>query len=189
MNLIIDILGALVIGSMLMLMMITFQYQLKDTADAAIFMAGMVDHMQKSTTKLNELISFAGIGMTPTTTITTAGTTRLAFRTKWDYTTNTISATIHTINLELADSTAVGRSLLVKQDNVVLDKMSYIQWVDQLGFRYFDIDDHVTTTPASVRSIEYRITFRHHAPSMGAEPLHTRLQMRCYLMNAYLAGG
>jgi hypothetical protein len=82
MNLIIDILGALVIGSMLMLMMITFQYQLKDTADAAIFMTGMIDHMQKSTTKLNELISFAGIGMTPTTTITTAGTTRLAFRTK-----------------------------------------------------------------------------------------------------------
>lgn len=190
MSALLDILGAMVVGSMLLLMIFNFQYQLQDTAQSVIFVAGMLDHMQEASTRLNNVISMAGIGFTPSNMVTIADSTRLEFRTKWDYTTNAISAIEHRVSMRIAASeTALGKALTVTQDGEAIKDLGYIFWIDRLRFRYYDIDDNLTTNPARVRSVDLWLTFRRNAQTLRREPLRTRIQMRCYLMNAYLAGG
>ena len=190
MSALLDVLGAMVIGSMLMLMMITFQYQLRDTADTVIYMSGMIDHMEKASAKLNDIVALAGIGFSPATTVTIADTNRLEFNTMWNYQTMCINQTGHVIKISLANNqTPLGRALTVYQDSNQIEGMGTIFWVDALRFVYFDKQDNATTTPSLVRSAELWLTFRHNAPKADQEPLHTKLQMRCYFMNAYLAGG
>ncbi|HPS40045.1 MAG TPA: hypothetical protein PL124_11565 [Candidatus Cloacimonadota bacterium] len=189
MSTLIDVLGAMVIGSMLMLMMITFQYQLRDTADAAIYMTGMVEEMQKASSKLNSIIALAGVGYTPTTTVAIADTNRLKFYTKWDYQNDRISSNPHTLEIKLATTaTSLGRSLMITQDGVLLNDLGYLLWVDGLRFIYYTKTNTLTTAPAQVRSAELWLTFRHNAPKAGQKPLRTRLQQRCYFMNSYLQG-
>lgn len=190
MSAILDVLGALVIGSMLMLMMITFQYQLRDTADTVIFMSGMIDHMETASARLNDIIALAGIGFSPATTVARADTNRLEFNTMWNFQAKAIDSTPHVIKISLATAqTPLGRALTVYQDDVIIEGLGAIFWVDALRFVYFDKQDNLTTTAALARSAELWLTFRHNAPKADLEPLHTKLQMRCYFMNAYLAGG
>ncbi len=190
MSALIDVLGALVIGAMLMLMMITFQYQLRDTADTVIYMSGMIDHMEIASARLNDIIALAGIGFLPATTVTVADTNRLEFNTMWNYQTKMIDSSPHVIKIRLANTqTSLGRALSVYQDNDLIEGMAAIFWVDALKFVYFTKQDNLTTTASLVRSAELWLTFRHNAPKADSDPLHTKLQMRCYFMNAYLAGG
>lgn len=190
MSAIIDVLGAMVIGSMLMLMMITFQYQLRDTADTVIYMSGMIDNMEKASDKLNDIIALAGIGFSPASTVSVADTNQLVFNSMWNYQTKSITSNAHVISIRLADAqTTLGRALNAFQDGVQLETTGNIFWVDQLKFIYYDKQDNLTTSPASVRSVELWLTFRHNPPKADLDPLHTKLQMRCYFMNAYLAGG
>lgn len=189
MGALIDVLGAMVIGAMLMLMMITFQYQLRDTADSAIYMSNMIREMQTASKKLNGVVSLAGIGYAPTATVTLADSTTLRFNTQWDYALGYMSGVAHTIEIRLAtNSTPLGRELRILQDGTEIIGFGSILWVDGLRFVYFDKTDVATTIPSQVRSVELWLTFRHNAPKMDQRPLQTRLQMRCYLMNAFLAG-
>ncbi|MDP2173359.1 MAG: hypothetical protein Q8M98_04335 [Candidatus Cloacimonadaceae bacterium] len=190
MSILIDILGAMVIGSMLILMMFSFQYQLSDTTNSAIYMAGMVEHMRTASTRLNGIVALAGIGFLPENTVVVADTNRLEFKTKWDYAGNTISTVENRLVLTLSNvDTPLGKALIVTQNGTQLNDLGYIFWVDRLFFRYYDIDDAITTDPSLVRSADLWLTFRHNAPTLGRQSLHTKLQMRCYFMNAYLAGG
>ena len=189
MSTLIDVLGAMVIGSMLMLMMITFQYQLRDTADSAIYMTGMIEHMQKASARLNNIIALAGVGYTPATTVAIADTNRLKFYTKWNYQTDTISSVAHTLEIKLSTTpTALGKSLTITQDGVLLNDLGYLLWIDRLKFVYYTKANALTTAPAQVRSAELWLTFRHNAPKPDQQPLHTKLQFRCYFMNSYLQG-
>ena len=179
----------MVIGSMLILMMFSFQYQLTDTTNSAIYMAGMIEQVQTAYTKLHELIALAGIDVAAASTVTTAGTDSMVFVTKWDYVNDQIDSSEHIITIVLSDvATPLGKALVVRQDNVSLDSLGYIFWVDDLNFVYYNMEDQITTNPTRVYSAEIRLTFRHSAPTMGNTDLQTRLQMRCYLMNSYLEG-
>jgi len=189
MGALIDVLGAMVIGAMLLMMMITFQYQLRDTADSAIYMSNMIREMQQATKKLNGVISLAGIGVPPENTVTIADSTTLRFVTQWDYNDNAISFTTHTIELRLANNdTELGRELTVFQDGLPVQGFGQILWIKGLRFVYFDKTDHQTSTMSLIRSVELWLTFQHNAPTMDKAPLHTRLQMRCFFMNSFLAG-
>lgn len=190
MSTMIDVLGAMVIGSMLILAMFTFQYQLTDTANSVIYMEGMVEHMQVAYKQINSLISLAGIGILPANTVVVADSNRMEFRTKWNYQTKSIGFTDNRLELSLSNvQTQLGKALTVRQNGTLMNDLGYIFWVDNLRIKYYDIDGHVTTTPANVRSAELWLTFRHNAPSQGGQTLHTKIQMRCYLMNTYLAEG
>jgi len=85
--------------------------------------------------------------------------------------------------------TPFGKALRVTQDGGEVNNLGFIFWIDALKFRYFDINGSLTTTPSQVRSVDLWLTFRRNAQTLHREPLRTKIQMRCYLMNAYLAGG
>jgi hypothetical protein len=190
MGALLDVLGALLIGTMLMMMMVSFQYQLQDTAQTATYAANMLDHMDTAAKSINGVIALAGIGMEPATIVINSNTDAFKFRSYWNYITNELTSTMVTINIELEAATAgEGKVLVIRQNDIILDPLGYILWVDELNFKYYDINDQITTTAANVRAAEAWLTFKRDAIRPGAEPLRTKLQVKCFLMNAYMRGG
>ena len=189
MSAILDVIGAVLVGSMLILMMITFQFRLHDTANQAMYLASMVEHMETAATKLNSVIALAGIGYAPTATVVTAGTNTLSFRSYWNYITNQITPNPVVIEIGLSSTTTgVGKALTIRQDGELLPDLGYILWVDQLAFRYYTKTDALTTTASAVRAAEVWLTFSRQAPRMGDQSLQTKMQVKCFFMNAYMRG-
>jgi len=190
MSAIIDVLGALVIGGMLMLMMFTFQHQLADTTNSMIYLGNMIEHMQITHRKLNSIISLVGIGIDPNATVITADSTLFVFDTRWNYQTDRIGASKNRISLGLSNiQTPQGKPLTISMNGTILRDLGYIFWIDHLLFKYYDLQGQSTSVPSSIRSVEICLTFRYNAPGAREQTLRTKLQMRCYFMNSYLAVG
>ncbi len=198
MSVLIDLLGALMIATMLLLMMITFQLQLRDTADRTIFAAQMMTHVQRACHDLNGIIALAGIKMpTDSVTVVTADSTVFAFRTFWDFTDNCMTLNANTLSMELeADSTSMyaptGFKLNIIQSAPILELQS-ILWLENLSFSYYDINNVFlgkqipdAETRKKIYSVDVNMTFRRDPPDIRAVPLRTRVQLRCHLMNRYL---
>lgn len=189
MNVILDVLGSVIIGSMLLLMMITFQYGMRESADRALYTKEMINNMDTAATKLNAVIALAGIGYEPTATVIHATADSLVFRTYWDYQNDVLGLVPNTLSIRLANMPSpYGRALTIRQNGVPLNDLGYIFWVDGLQFKYYDRNNALTTQATSVRGTEAWLTFFRNPPRADGQVLRSRLQVRCYFMNAYMRG-
>lgn len=211
MSVIIDLLGALMIATMLLLMMITFQLQLRDTADRTIFAAQMMTHVQHSCIELNSLIAMAGINMPHSTqdsqdslVVTIARPNKLSFRTWWDFSDSVMTAGPNSVTIEVGPSSPVGKQLNIIQANNPIYEFRPILWIEDILFIYYDIDGGVLTDAylnnnnestnitnrKKIASINVNLTFKRIPPRVtDVKPLETKIQMRCYLMNRHLKIG
>ncbi|MEF3694810.1 MAG: hypothetical protein V3576_05620 [Candidatus Cloacimonadota bacterium] len=188
MSVILDLLGSAMIGALLILMMMTFQLRLRENAERSLYASAMVEHMDEACRKLNSVIALAGIGIAPTSVVTTAATNRMVFITYWDYKLDVLTASSHTVEISLEDSgTDYGDILTITQDGEVLPA-PYIFYIEDITFKYYTKLDQLTTTASAVRSAEMLLTFRKDAPRTQAQPLRSMVQIRCYLMNSYMRG-
>jgi hypothetical protein len=193
MGTLIDLLGALMVASLLMLMMISFQFQLQDTANRTLFAAQMLTHVQLACADLNRLLAFAGTNMNPDSTMVQAETGKLTFRTYWDFKNNVLTTSPRSIQLSLMPAPAVGKQLKIVQSGAPVYDMGNILWLDDLAFAYYRNDGtQVTTLPASttdkkqIRSVDVKMTFRRDPPKINTTPLITKMQLKVYFMNAFL---
>jgi len=189
MNVILDLIGSAMIASLLILMMITFQYQLRDTAERTLYAMHMIDHMDQAATKLNNVIALAGIGMPADSAVVTAATDRMVFRSYWDWENNQLTPAPHSLEIKIVDTgTSYGKALTIVQDGVALTDLGYIFWIDEIRFQYYNKLDMATTTARQVRAAEIFLTFRRNSP-MGDNPsIRAKVQQKCYLMNTYMRG-
>lgn len=194
MTVLIDLLGALMIATLLMLMMITFQFQFRDTADRTVFAAQMMTHEQRACRELNNIIALVGVNLPiDSVAVTVADSNRLEFRTFWDYKNNVMTMVANTLSLTLSNSTTdVGRELSILQSASPVYDLGSILWLEDLSFRYYNINDSlmgkVVTGDArkSIFSVDVNMTFKRDPPSINTTPLRVRVQQRCYMMNRYL---
>jgi hypothetical protein len=194
MTVIIDVLGALMIATLLLLMMITFQMQLRETADRTIFAAQMMTHELRACRELNNLIALAGVNIPyDSVAVILADSTKMAFRTYWDYQNNVMTSTANTISLTLDTlATDVGKELSILQSASPVYDLGSIFWLEHLNFNYFDIDGgtlgQIVTgdTRKQIYSVDINMTFKRDPPLIQTIPLRVRIQLRCYLMNRYL---
>jgi hypothetical protein len=194
MAVLIDLLGALMIATLLLLMMISFQFQFQNTADRTIFAAQMMTHEQRACRELNNLIALAGVNLpTDSVAVTVADSTRMAFRTYWDYMNNAMTTTANTLSLTLSPSTTdVGKELAILQSASPVYNLGSILWLEHLSFRYYDLAGNslgqVVTGAArrNIYSIDVNMTFKRDPPVIQTTPLRVKIQLRCYLMNRYL---
>ncbi|HOY84288.1 MAG: hypothetical protein LHW45_02235 [Candidatus Cloacimonetes bacterium] len=201
MSVILDVLGAVILGGLVLIMLITFQYQITETAERNMYAASMADHMEQASTRLNHVIGLAGLGIEdPKLAVVRADSDAFVFRSYWDYNNNAIGPTSgepNFVSISLRESNgALGKAIEIRQgtdanieDDPVLENMGYIFWVDDLGFRYFNIDNNPSTETTAIRAAELRMTFRRPGPLMDSRPLTNRLQLKCFLMNTYLQEG
>ena len=190
MNIIIDLIGAAIIASVLILMMVTFQYQLLETSDRMLYTMNMTDHMEKTATRLNNIIALAEIGIEPEEIVKHARENELVFRTYWNFLTDTKDADEHTLSIKLADApNPFGTQVLIAQDDVILQDLGNIFWVNELNFRYYDIDDKLTDDEEDIMAAELRISFFRDAPRGSSRDIETKLQFKCFFMNAYMQTG
>ncbi|MDZ4182330.1 MAG: hypothetical protein U1B83_05575 [Candidatus Cloacimonadaceae bacterium] len=189
MSIIIDIIGSFIIGSMLLLMMITFQYQMQESADRAMYIKEMIDHMDQAAVKLNSVIALAGVGFMPANTVIHATADSLVFWTYWNYQLDELGMVPYTISVKRSPMPSpYGYAAVIRQDGVPLNDLGYLFWIDGISFRYFDRNDALTTTAANVRSAEVRLSFFRNAPRQGSKVIRNRLQVKCFFMNAYMRG-
>ena len=198
---ILDILGAVIVGGLLLIMLITFQFQITETAERQMYAATMASHMERASTRLNYVIGLAGLGIEdPKQAVVRADEDVFVFRSYWDFQNDAMGPTSgdpNFISLSLRDSNGqLGKAIEIRQgtdanieDDAVLENMGYIFWVDRLGFSYFDIDNNPSTETPAIRAAELRMTFRRPGPMMDSRPLTNRLQLKCFLMNTYLQEG
>ena len=189
MSIILDLLGAMVVGTTLLLMMITFQFQFQDTADRAIYAAQMVDHEQMVCNHINKLFAMAGVGMVPDSTVVTAELNRIVFRTYWNYESGSVAGTPSSFEVKLSPTTTgVGKALTITQNGNIISDLGYILWLENLEFIYYDKVEAVTALKTKVRSVDVKVTLKRDPPRMGGLTLRTKVQLRCYFMNCYMRG-
>lgn len=189
MSFIIDLIGAALIGSLLMMMMVTFQFQMQEATDRALYAINMVDHMDQAATRLNNVIALAGVGLSPTTAVKYAHADSLVFYTFWDFQSDQITGSSKTLSIKLSSvPSPYGTAVVIRQNNKPLTDLGYLFWINELKFRYYTKGDLLTTTASLVRSAEVRISFFRNSPRIGGRPLVTKLQFKCYFMNAYMQG-
>lgn len=194
MGVLLDLLGALMIATLLMLMMISFQFQLQDTANRTIFAAQMMTHEQTACKELNNLIALAGVNLPiDSIAVTLADSNRMAFRTYWDYSNNVLTLNANTISFTLKNNTTdFGRELDILQSSSPVYDLGSILWLEDLSFYYYDINGYglgnvvVGDTRKEIFSVDVNMTFRRDPPTINTTPLRTKVQLRCYLMNRYL---
>lgn len=201
MGVILDILGAVALGGLVLIMLITFQYQLKETADRQMYAATMASHMEQASTRLNNVISLAGLGIEdPKDAVVLANDSVFVFRSYWDFLSDTMGPTsgdpnILSISLH-ASNGELGKAIEIRQgtdaninDDTVLQNMGYIFWVDDLRFEYFDIDGNLSTEAPAIRAANVMLSFRRPGPLSGSRDLTNRLQLKCFMTNTYLQEG
>jgi hypothetical protein len=189
MGVLLDVLGSIVIGAMLIMMMFTFQIQMQESSQRILYVASMVEHMDMAATKVNKTFALAGIGIPSDSVCVTAGTNRVVFKTFWNCDSDTLSATRNTIEMRIADvANPYGKALIITQNGTPLTDNGYIFYIEAMSIRYYDKNDAVTTTPGLVRSADFLLTFRRDSPWNPNSPLRTNIQVKCFFMNSYLKG-
>jgi len=197
MTLIIDLIGAAVICGTLIIMMISFQFQMQEAVDRALYTINMVDHMDMAATKLNNVIALAGVGFSPTGSIIYAKPDSLVFNTYWNYQTDSVNSVPDRLSIKLGPAPRpYGTALILQQDGVPLDELGYLFWINEVQFKYYTKTDvylnHASYTAtqiaAQARSTEIRMSFFRNPPRAGGKPITTKLQFKCYFMNTYMQG-
>jgi hypothetical protein len=190
MSVMLDVLGSVVIAATLLLMIMTFQMQMRETVTRLHYTGSMIEHMDEVTTTLNHTFAMAGIGIPVSDVCTIVDTNRIEFKTLWDVAGDSLSSTLHVIHIALDDSSsAQGKVLTIKQDGSVIQPLGYIMYIERIRFNYFDLADSLTTDTSEVRSAEVLLTFRRDSPWNPDQPLRSNIQMKSYFMNSYLQGG
>ena len=195
MNILIDLLGAVIVATVLLLMMITFQYQLLDIANRTIFTSQMIAHEEKACVDFNRVIAMAGVGVDPDSVVVQADANAVSLRTRWNYTTNTLMVSPQNLELSLLAATTFGKQIRLAEGGTVIKDLGYILWLEDLTFAYYDGSDAVVSIPttatsrATIRSMDIDMTFRRDPPRINATPLRTKVQLKVYFMNCYLQGG
>lgn len=182
------------IATLLMLMMISFQFQLNDIANRTMYTSQMLVHEETACSELNRLVALVGVGVSPDSTIAAATTTSITFRTRWSYITNALLLAPVTLQLTLENATGSGKMIRIVQGGTVTYELGRILWIEDMSFKYYNnAGTEITTLSAAnlktVRSIDVNMTFRRNAPKVNATPLRTRVQLRIYFMNCYLQEG
>lgn len=189
MSIILDIIGSVIIGSLLLLMLITFQYRMQESGDRYLFMKEMTAHIDQAAVKLNKVIALAGVGFLPDNTVVYATTDSLVFNTYWNYETDSMQLIPVTISIKLSTlPSPLGKTLVIRQDGVPLEDLGYIFWVHGLTFKYYDKFDALTTAKEKVRAAELWLSFSRTSTPTGAPDLVNRIQVKCFLMNTYMQG-
>jgi len=182
------------IATMLILMMLSFQFQLQDTANRTMFVAQMLAHEQQACVDLNRIILLAGVGMSPDSTMVAADSTSLTFRTYWDFRNNVLTETPRSVSLSLLTETGVGKQLHIVQEGTPVFDMGYILWVDRMTFSFFNRDDALVALPLTtaslktIRGVVVNMVFKRNPPKVKSTVLKTKVQLRIYYMNCYLRG-
>ncbi len=205
MSVLLDILGAVIIGGLVLIMLISFNAQLRQTAERNMYAAQVTENMESACMRLNYLIGLAGAGLHPEKAVVVADEQKFRFRTYWNFEKDKLEEEGYFLNqvnpIEVTiqkaeEGAATGISILILREGVEqpVEDLGYIFWVDDLSFRYYDIDGKLVSNASAgfekqIRSLDIFLTFRRPGPLMGDPPLINRLQLRCFMMNAYMQEG
>ncbi len=185
-----DVLGSVIIGATLLLMIMTFQLQLQETAGRVYYTSSMIDHMDAAARNVNHIFAMAGVGIPADSICVTATSSNISFRTYWDCAGDSLSNTRHLIDLRLVNyGYDSGRVLEIRQDGNVIMPLGHILYIENLQMNYYNMGGAATTTLKDIMSAEILLTFRRDSPWRPAQPLRSNLQLKCFFMNAYLQKG
>lgn len=190
MGVLLDVLGSVIIGGTLLLMIMSFNLQMQETASRIYYTSSMIEHMEEVAENINHVFSMAGIGYDKDSTVCIlANQNRITFRTYWNYETDALDEVPHSIALKLDDSnTQVGRVLDVIQDGTKYP-LGHILFIEDMKLRYFNKNDAATSVLKDIMSAELILTFRRDSPWRPDRPLRSNIRLKCYLMNRYLQEG
>lgn len=190
MGVMLDVIGSVIIGATLLLMIMTFQLQLQETAGRIYYTSSMIDHMDAAASNVNHIFSMAGVGVPSDSICVAANSSSITFRTYWDCAGDSLSNTQHQIELKLAnDGYESGRVLEILQDGNVIMPLGYILYIENMRLNYYNLAGAATTTLKDIMSAEILLTFRRDSPWRPAQPLQSNIQLKCFFMNAYLQEG
>ncbi|MCB5269687.1 MAG: hypothetical protein LHW43_06260 [Candidatus Cloacimonetes bacterium] len=185
-----DVIGSVIIGATLLLMIMTFQLQLQETAGRIYYTSSMIDHMDAAASNINHIFAMAGVGVPADSICVAADSTSITFRTYWDCAGDSLSTTKHLIELELKNyGYESGRVLEISQDGNVIMPLGHILYIENMHLTYYDKDGVETDELKAIMSAEILLTFRRDSPWRPAQPLRSNIQLKCYFMNAYLQEG
>ena len=199
MSVLLDIIGSIIIGGMLLIMLFTFSTQLTETAQRAIYTSTMIDYMDQAGTKINALVALAGIGIEENDVVVTADSDRLVFKTMWSYDNDVLTEAIHTIDITVVEEgmNDLGNVITIRQDDELLSNPAYVSYIDtyvdankvkyygyilyveSMKFKYFDKDNNELTFPLNenakkdVRSAGIELGFKRDSVGLVSRPLRT----------------
>jgi hypothetical protein len=190
MSVMLDVIGSVIIGAILIVMIMTFQLQLQETAGRIYYTSSMIDHMDNAASNVNHIFSMAGVGVPSDSICVAANSSSITFRTYWDCAGDSLSNVKHLIDLSLADYGHDSGSVLeIRQDGNLIMPLGNILYIESMHLNYYDQNGAATSNLKDIMCAEVLLTFRRDSPWRPAQPLRSNIQLKCYFMNAYLQKG
>jgi len=190
MSVMLDVIGSVIIGAILIVMIMTFQLQLQETAGRIYYTSSMIDHMDNAASNVNHIFSMAGVGVPSDSICVAANSSSITFRTYWDCAGDSLSNVKHLIDLSLADYGHDSGSVLeIQQDGNLIMPLGNILYIESMHLNYYDQNGAATSNLKDIMCAEVLLTFRRDSPWRPAQPLRSNIQLKCYFMNAYLQKG
>ena len=190
MSVMLDVIGSVIIGAILIVMIMTFQLQLQETAGRIYYTSSMIDHMDNAARNVNHIFSMAGVGVPSDSICVAANSSSITFRTYWDCAGDSLSNVKHLIDLSLADYGHDSGSVLeIRQDGNLIMPLGNILYIESMHLNYYDQNGAATSNLKDIMCAEVLLTFRRDSPWRPAQPLRSNIQLKCYFMNAYLQKG
>jgi hypothetical protein len=161
MQALIDVIGALAIGGLILITMLTTLFNVQFSSHDIARSVLLYDNVQKSCELFHSVLSTVALDMPIDSVFVRKETHRLTFFSKWNILQERLDTAAHQydIFLEPQDS-EFGSLLRLEQNGAETNFLNMIMWLDELNFTYLDLSDNVTNDPLLIRSIQVDLIFR-----------------------------
>ena len=178
MQAIIDVIGALAIGGLVLITMLTTLFNVQFTSHDIARSVLLYDNVQKACEMLHSTLATVAIDMPLDSIFVTTTANRFSFYSKWNINNDQLDTGIHQYTVYLDDtSTDLGSELILTQDGTPTQNLSSILWLSSLQFAYLDAADNPTANQSLIRTIRVDMQFSRTASNMDRNDLNTNISL------------
>jgi hypothetical protein len=184
MQAIIDVIGALAIGGLILITMLTTLFNVQFTSHDIARSVLLYDNVQKSCELFHSVLATVALNMPVDSVFIRTEATRFTFYSKWNILHDRLDTFPHQYDIFLEHRDSESGSLLrCRQNGNETNFLDMIMWLDELHFTYLDGSDNVTNSPFLIKNIQVDLSFRRTASAMDRNDLNTNITLWSYLKN------
>lgn len=178
MQAIIDVIGALAIGGLVLITMLTTLFNVQFTSHDIARSVLLYDNVQKTCEMMHGVLAIVAIDMPVDSVFITMSTDEFSFYSKWNILADQLDSSTHIYRIyQDTTLTEFGAELILTQDGNDTQLLSHLLWVRDLEFVYLDAADAETNNLSLIRTVRADIEFRRTSTNMDRNDLNTNISL------------
>ncbi|MCD4817982.1 MAG: hypothetical protein K8S23_04780 [Candidatus Cloacimonetes bacterium] len=184
MSIIFDIIGALAIGGLILITMLTTLFNIHFSTQDIAMSVVLYENVQQSCEVVHSILSTVALKMPIDSVFVLTEENKFSFYSRWNILNENLDTNPHIYTIYLDQViTDIGKDLVIEQDGTQLIVFHPVFWLDNIEFHYLDIDDNETSSPQLIRSIQANLKFSRTSSNLDNPALFTEVTIWNYLKN------